>query len=177
MFANYLKSQPKLRPALIAAGIPEDVAEIAATDALTREKMRSTEHVVACVLTMFGFWFAFLFFPLAYTIASHLGGWPAMAGVGLFIVITILGIHYLIARHLKWFRSHRFAMIALGGSTIFTGRKNVAALQRAEGKSGQAFIDAALDDSFFNVQVAISGTFVALFYFILSAPGSALLPG
>lgn len=177
MFAGYLKNQPKLKPALIAAGIPEDVAEIAATDALNRDKMRSTEHIVASVLTWFGFWFAFLFFPFAYNVASYLGGWPAMAGVGLFIVMTILGIHYLMARHLKWFRSYRFTSIALGRSVMLGGSRNVAALRRAEGKSGQDFINAVLDDTFFNLPVAIFGTIFALFFFMMSAPGRALLPG
>lgn len=177
MFASYLKNQPKLRPALIAAGIPEDVAEIVEADALTREKMRSPEHIAAGVLTMFGGWFALLFFPLAYAVASFLSGWFAMVGVGLFIVATVLGIHFLMARHLKWFRSARFALIALNRSYMLNGGRNAAALQRAEGKSGEDYINAVLDDSFFNFSVFVFGVLVALFFFAMSPPGRTLTGG
>ena len=177
MFASYLKNQPKLRPALISAGIPEDVAEIIAAESLTRERMRSPEHIVAGFGVLLAMWVSVFFVTSAYSAAAFFGGWPAIIGVGLCVVAAVLGIHFLMAKYLKWFRSARFVIIALNRSQMISGPRNSAALRRAEGKSGEDYIQAVLGNSFFNPAVFVFGIMLALFLFMLSSPGRILMAG
>lgn len=175
MFASYLKNQPKVRLALISAGIPEDVADIIAAEWLTRERMLSPEHMMAGFGSWLAMWVSVFCVTSAYKMAAFFGGWPAIIGVGLCVVAAVLGIHFLMAKYLKWFRSARFVIIALNRSQMISGPRNSAALRRAEGKFGEDYIQAVLGNSFFNPAVFVFGVMLALFLFMMSSPGRILM--
>ncbi|MEH6807826.1 MAG: hypothetical protein V7651_03185 [Hyphomonas oceanitis] len=170
MFGSYRKNQPKLRPALISAGIPEDVADIIAAQSMTRERMLSPALMLAGFGVMLANLVSFFFVTSAYKAAAFFGSWPAIIGVGLCVVATVLGIHFLMAKYLKWFPSARFVIIALNRSQMISSPRNSAALRRAEGKSGEDYIQAVLGNSFFNPAVFVFGIILAIFLFLFSQP-------
>ncbi|KDA04119.1 hypothetical protein [Hyphomonas oceanitis] len=170
MFGSYRKNQPKLRPALISAGIPEDIVEIIDAESRERTRKPSPEQVVAGFGSWVALWVSLFIVTSAYKAAAFFGSWPAIIGVGLCVVVAVLGGHFLITKHLKWVRYARFVLIALGRSNMITGPRNMAALRRAEGKCGEDYIDAVVGNSFFNPFVFVFGVLLAIFLFVFSQP-------
>ncbi|HPF23278.1 MAG TPA: hypothetical protein PK417_07365 [Hyphomonas sp.] len=164
----YLNNAPALSSALISAGVPEDVAAIIAADALTYDKLERPEYwMVGLGVSLTGA-MLLLSASAAYNAASFLAGWPGIIGVALCVAVGFVAGHFLLSRYLKAFRAYRFTGIALNRSVMLAGPLNVAALDRAEGLSGEDYIQAVLGNSFFRPSVFIFGIFVAFVVFMMS---------
>jgi hypothetical protein len=172
--AYYLNNAQALRSALTGAGVAEDVAAIAAADALTYDKLWRPERLaVGLIITAVG-WIGVLFVISAYAVAAFFGSWLAIAAVGLCVAISVPGIHLLMSRYVKEYRASRFARIALGRSHMIAGPSNCAALDSAEGLSGEDYIEAVLRRSRSFVPAFLVGLVFALALFLMSSPGHAL---
>lgn len=173
----YLNNAQALRSALTSAGVSEDVAAIVAADALTYDKLWSAERLAAgLVFTLLG-WIGVLFVISAYAVAGFFGGLPAIIGVGLCVVMFVVGIHFLMSRYMKTYRAYRFITIALGRSNMIGGPSNCAALDSAEGLSGENYVKAVLRRSRSAGFAFVFGLMFAVLLFLMSAPGHALMRG
>ena len=172
--AYYLNNAQALRSALIGAGVSEDIAAIAAKDAITYDKLWTPEYLTVGFCTWLGSLVFLLVAISAYSAAAFFGGWPAIIGVGLCIAMSFVGMHLLTLRYVKAYRAYQFAMIALGRSAMIAGPANCAALDSAKGLSGEDYIRAVVRKSRFAGSVFFIGLVFALTLFLMSSPGHAL---
>ena len=156
MFDQYLNSLPKLRPALVTAGIPEDVAEIVEAE-FTKSGFFGERSLLPLIILPTFWLLMFLMSVASSALADALGRWPAIALIGAIGGLGGIGISHIAVRYSRWLRARLFVNIALNRSHAYSGRKNVRALNASIGKAGDAYICAAISSANNNAFVFMLG--------------------